>query len=67
MARDNVVVKRLYADSRGYEYALVHLDALVFDFRNPRIPAQDSALESMLQLLNEDPDGMLARAAGVSA
>ncbi|ODS52397.1 MAG: hypothetical protein ABS36_17600 [Acidobacteria bacterium SCN 69-37] len=65
MARDNVVVKRLYADSRGYEYALVHLDALVFDFRNPRIPAQDSALESMLQLLNEDPDGMLALAADI--
>jgi hypothetical protein len=65
MARDNVVVKRLYADARGYEYALIHLDALVFDFRNPRIPAQDSALESMLQLLKEDPDGMLTLATDI--
>ncbi len=65
MARDNVVVKRLYTDARGYEYALIHLDALVFDFRNPRIPAQDSALESMLQLLSEDPDGMLTLATDI--
>ena len=65
MARDNVVVKRLHTDARGYEYALIHLDALVFDFRNPRIPAQDSALESMLQLLKEDPDGMLTLAADI--
>lgn len=47
-----------YTDPRGYEYALIELEALVPDFNNPRIPSQDSALESMLRLMSEDADGM---------
>lgn len=66
MARDQLV-KKLYTDARGYEYALIHLDALVVDFKNPRIPPQESALESMLHLLKEDPESMLNLATDIVA
>jgi len=65
MARQQTVRKLGYKDPRGYEYALIDIGELVPDFNNPRIPSQDSALESILRLLTEDADGMFNLAADI--
>lgn len=46
-------------DSRGYKYAIVDIDRLVPDPENPRIPGQESALETILALIEEDGEGLL--------
>lgn len=52
-------VKKLnISDSRGYTYALVDVDLLVPDSGNPRIPPQESRLDTILAVMKEDPDGI---------
>lgn len=58
MPRNPVVRKLAYTDPRGYEYALIDLDALIPDPQNPRIPIQESALATLLELLKQDADGV---------
>lgn len=49
------LVKRLgYTDSRGYDYALIHLDVLLPDPKNPRIPLQESVEATILELVRQD-------------
>lgn len=47
-----------YSDSRGYDYAAVDLDLLIPDPENPRIPIQESTLDTLLALVDEDADGL---------
>jgi hypothetical protein len=61
MNRSHVKVLRP-KDSRGYTYAEVDLDLLVPDPENPRIPIQESALDTILALLEEDADGLFTLA-----
>lgn len=58
MPRNPLVRKLGYTDPRGYEYALIDLDALIPDPQNPRIPIQESSLATLLELLNQDADGV---------
>jgi hypothetical protein len=51
-----------YTDPRGYEYAVVDIDLLVPDVENPRIPIQESTLDTLLALVEEDADGLYALA-----
>lgn len=48
MASNSLIRKLGYTDPRGYEYALIDLDALIPDPQNPRIPIQESALATLL-------------------
>jgi hypothetical protein len=52
----------LYKDPRGYTYALIDLDLLLPDGENPRIPVQESALETVLAMVAQDSDGLYALA-----
>jgi hypothetical protein len=45
-------------DPRGFTYAELDLDLLVPDSSNPRIPAQESVLETLLALVHDDPNGL---------
>ena len=45
-----------HRDPRGYEYALIHLRRLVPDPENPRIPPQESVLDTLLALERQPPD-----------
>jgi hypothetical protein len=56
--RSPLVRKLGYTDPRGYEYALIDLDALIPDPQNPRIPIQESALATLLELLKQDAEGL---------
>jgi len=56
-----------YIDPRGYEYAVVDLDLLVADVENPRIPIQESTLDTLLALVEEDADGLFALANDIVA
>lgn len=47
-----------YTDPRGYEYAVVDLDLLIPDAENPRIPLQESTLDTILALVAEDSDSL---------
>lgn len=47
-----------HRDPRGYEYAVAHLDVLIPDPENPRLPLQSSSLETILALLADDADGL---------
>jgi hypothetical protein len=59
MSRLNHLVRKLdYKDPRGYEYAEVDLDLLIPDPENPRIPIQESSLETVLALVEEDSEGL---------
>ena len=59
MARRDRYVRMLdYRDPRGFTYAEVDLDLLIPNAENPRIPIQESALETVLALLQQDPDGL---------
>ena len=49
-------------DARGYKYALVDIDRLIPDPENPRIPVQESALDTILALVKEDKDGLFTLA-----
>jgi len=52
-------VKRINVpDPRGYVYALVDLEFLLPDSGNPRIPPQESRLETVLAVVKEDADGL---------
>ena len=65
MPRNPLVRKLRYTDPRGYEYALVDLDALIPDPQNPRIPIQESALATLLELLKQDADGVFNLASDI--
>jgi hypothetical protein len=65
MSSHSYVKKLGYADPRGYEYALIDLDALVPDPQNPRIPIQESALATLLELLRQDADGVFSLATDI--
>jgi hypothetical protein len=59
MPRLNRYVKKLnFKDPRGYDYAEVDLDLLIPDAENPRIPIQESSLETILALVEQDSDGL---------
>src|SRR5215831_32313 len=51
-----------YTDPRGYDYAVVDLDLLIPDSANPRIPVQESTLDTLLALVSQDADGLFALA-----
>jgi hypothetical protein len=53
------------ADARGYKYATVDIDLLNPDQVNPRIPQQESGLDAILALVQEDHEGLLAMAKDV--
>lgn len=62
------LVKRLgYTDPRGYDYALIHLDALIPDPKNPRIPLQESAAATILEIVRQDSDGLFKLASDIAA
>ena len=56
-----------YTDPRGFEYAVVDLDLLIPDPENPRLPVQESTLDSILALQGQDPDGLFALAKDIVA
>jgi len=56
--RDRYVRMLDFRDPRGYAYAEVDLDLLIPDPENPRIPIQESSLETVLALVRQDPDGL---------
>jgi hypothetical protein len=56
--RDRYVRMLDFKDPRGYSYAEVDLDLLIPDPENPRIPIQESSLETVLALVRHDPDGL---------
>jgi hypothetical protein len=56
--RDQYIRILDFKDPRGYTYAEVDLDLLIPDPENPRIPIQESSLETILALVKEDTDGL---------
>jgi hypothetical protein len=52
-------------DARGYRYAIVPIDSLNPDTGNPRIPPQESGLEAILAIVEEDGAGLLALARNI--
>ena len=54
-------------DSRGYKYAIVDIDRLIPDPENPRIPVQESTLDTILALVAEDGEGLLNLARDIVA
>lgn len=52
-------------DDRGYKYAIVDIDHLNPDQVNPRIPPQESGLDAILALVEEDHEGLLTMAKDV--
>jgi hypothetical protein len=56
-----------YTDPRGFEYAVVDIDLLFPDAENPRIPVQESSLDSVLALQAKDPNGLFALAKDIVA
>lgn len=51
-----------YRDHRGYEYAVVDIDLLIPDPENPRIPIQESTLDTLVALHEKDADGLFTLA-----
>jgi hypothetical protein len=51
-----------YTDPRGFQYAVVDIDLLIPDSENPRIPAQESELDTVFALLEENAEGLYALA-----
>jgi hypothetical protein len=60
MPRQPAVRRLDYKDPRGYEYALIDLDLLIPDPINPRIPNQESVLDTIVALVREDSDALFA-------
>lgn len=60
MPRQPAVRRLDYKDPRGYEYALIDLDLLIPDPINPRIPDQESVLDTIVALVREDSDALFA-------
>jgi len=54
-------------DPRGYKYAIVDIDRLIPDPDNPRIPVQESTLDTILALVEEDGEGLLNLARDIVA
>jgi hypothetical protein len=51
-----------YADPRGYQYALIDLAHLIPDPENPRLPPQESVLDTLLALVRQPPGAVYALA-----
>jgi hypothetical protein len=64
MARTGAArVKKLAVDDpRGYEYLVVPLDLLLPDTTNPRIRPQETPLDAILALIEENAEGLYALA-----
>lgn len=56
--RDRNLRKLDFKDPRGFVYAEVDLDLLIPDPENPRIPIQESSLETILALVRQDAEGL---------
>lgn len=59
--RGTARVKKLAVeDPRGYEYLVVPIDLLLPDTMNPRIQPQETSLDAILALIDENADGLYA-------